>query len=52
MDQKEERYLKTLILHLEDISNSLKIISGRVDNKEPEPKKDSYASKYFAQSKD
>jgi len=50
MDQKEERYFKTLLAYLEDISISLKIISGRVDNKEPEQKKDSYASRYFTRS--
>ena len=47
----EERYMKTLIMHLEDISKSLKIISGRIEKEEKnESEKDSYAKRYFAKS--
>ena len=49
MDSTQEKYLKALILHLEDISKSLKIISGRIE-KEKEESKDSYAKKYIARS--
>lgn len=51
MDQMEERYLKSLVIHLEEISKSLKIISGRVEKPmEQEKKPETYADRYFKRS--
>jgi hypothetical protein len=48
MDKKtEERIVKTL----EDISRSLRIISGREDIIRSEKPKNTYKDKYFAKSK-
>ena len=46
-----DKIFKVIALHLEDISKSLKIISGRLEKDEKkESEKDSYAKRYFARS--
>lgn len=46
----EEKLLKVIALHLEDISKSLKIISGRIEPDKKEQENKTYASKYFERS--
>lgn len=51
MDEVDKRIVKTIALHLEDISKSLKIISGRIEKDDKkESEKDTYAKRYFAKS--
>lgn len=51
MDFLEEKYLKNLVLHLEDISKSLQIISGRTERSSVnEDKKETYKDRYFSKS--
>lgn len=51
MDIKDENYIKLIIKHLDDIAESLRIISGRQEKVEKIVKKQpSYAEEYFARS--